>query len=435
MSGLLNQLFAAMTPERVTDTFLYLMLGIFLLALALRFSGRGREFIDHCPGFLTSLGILGTFIGIIIGLYGFSLEDIDRSIADLMAGLKTAFITSVIGLALSLLLRMLTRMVRLPSDPVTEGATIDDLNRNLVNLRSVLDQHANHVGEAVVEQLAQVVAEFDVRLQAQFGSNLQKFTAQLENLEPVLQAVASEYRAHAERVSEFSQQCRESQSALLEQQSMIERAHERIAGLPQMYRGIDQLLVHQQEQAAQLAKLLKCQGESVQELTALVPKLPQSIERLAQGVASAQQRVDGNLAAIEQLLQGQAKALADQLQSVVKAVRGLEALDPQVMQSLVTSSADMHRQSMRELAQMIAGTHREMIQALSTAIRQELQHADVSIRRQYEQIDREMNRQVEQVLAAMGEALATVSGSFTRDFQQLIAQMRRVRSRELEHAE
>lgn len=435
MSGLLNQVFAALTPAAVTDTFLVLMLAIFFLALVLRFSGRGREFVDQCPGFLTSLGILGTFVGIIIGLYGFTLTDIDRSIADLMAGLKTAFITSVIGLALSLLLRVFTRMVRLPSDPVEGAATIDDLNRNLVALHAALNQHADRTGQAVVEQLQQVVSDFNAKLQTQFGDNLQNFCGQLDELGPLLQGAAAEYSAHAERVSSWSQQCQASQAALLEQQAMIERAHERIAALPQAYRGLDQLLSQQGEQAAQLAQLLNTQRESVQELTALVPKLPQSIEQLAQGVAGAQQRVDDNLLSIEQLLQRQANALTERLQHVVSAVEGLKALDPQAMQSLVTNSAEAHRESMRELAQMIATTHKEMVQALSVAIRQELQSADISIRRQYEQIDREMNRQVEQVLSAMGEALATVSGTFTRDFQQLITQMRRVRAREVEYAE
>ncbi|KUJ82664.1 hypothetical protein AWR36_012865 [Microbulbifer flavimaris] len=435
MSGLLNQLFAAFTPAAVTDTFLALMLLIFAMALVLRFGGRGREFVEQCPGFLTSLGILGTFVGIIIGLYGFSLEDIDRSIADLMAGLKTAFITSVIGLALSLLLRVFTRMLKLPSDPVESAATIDDLNRNLVSLHSALDQYAQRTGESVVKQLEQVVAGFNTRLESQFGANLQTFCRQLEQLGPVLHKVSSEYAAHAERVSSWSQQCQTNQAALLEQQALINKAHERIAELPQLYRGLDQLLAQQGQQASQLAELLHRQGDSVQQLTALVPKLPESMEHLSRGIATAQQRVDENLVSIERLLQEQARGLAEPLQGVVRAMEGLEALDPQAMKTLVASSAEAHRESMRELAQTMASTHREMVQALSAVIRKELQDADVSIRRQYEQIDREMNRQVEQVLSAMGEALATVSGTFTRDFQQLIAQVRRVRAREVEYAE
>lgn len=45
-----------------------------------------------------ALGILGTFIGIIIGLLNFNTESIDTSIPVLLGGLKTAFITSIVGM-------------------------------------------------------------------------------------------------------------------------------------------------------------------------------------------------------------------------------------------------------------------------------------------------------------------------------------------------
>ncbi len=47
-----------------------------------------------------ALGILGTFIGIIIGLLNFNTESIDTSIPVLLGGLKTAFITSIVGMFL-----------------------------------------------------------------------------------------------------------------------------------------------------------------------------------------------------------------------------------------------------------------------------------------------------------------------------------------------
>lgn len=435
MSGLLHQVFLSLTPEAVTDGFLLLMLSIFVLALALRFARRGQDFVDHGPGFLTSLGILGTFIGIIIGLYEFSLADIDRSIADLMAGLKTAFITSVIGLALSLLLRVFTRMLRLPSDPPREGATIDDLNQNLVLLHSALEGFAGRASGELVARLEQVVANFNLQLQSQFGENLERFCARLAELEPALGAVARDYEAHADRVASWSQRCEESQRMLTEQQTVLSQVFERVAELPAAYRGLDQLLERQGAQADQLAGMLRTQQESVQALAGLVPQLPESMERLSRGIMAAQEGVDGNLAAINSLMQKQAESVAERLQHLSAALESLRGLNPDAMQDLVEASAQSHRESMRELAQIMATTHREMSQAVAEITRRELQSADISIRRQYEQMDRVMATQVEQVLSAMGEALATISGNFTRDYQQLLAQMRRLQSREAEYAE
>lgn len=435
MSGLLHQVFSALTPAAVTEGFLALMLSIFALALLLRFIGRGRDFVEQAPGFLTSLGILGTFIGIIIGLYDFSLEEIDRSIADLMAGLKTAFITSVIGLALSLLLRACSRMLRLPSDPAQGSATIDDLNRNLIQMHTALENFSQCASAELVGCLEKVVAEFNAQLQSQFGDNLQRFCGQLADLEPALGSAAEEYRVHAERVASWGQRCDESQQTLIGQQKALSQMYDRIAELPQVYRGMDQLLERQGQQAEQLGRLLGAQHESVRQLAELVPQLPQNIAELSRSVAAAQRGVDENLAAINKLMESQAQSLAERFQHLSAALENLQALDPEAMRSLVGDSARMHRDSMRELAQMIAGTHREMLQALTETMRQELRDADISIRRQYEQMDRVMAKQVDQVLSAMGEALATISGNFTRDYQQLLAQMRRLREREADYAE
>lgn len=57
------------------------------------------------PGTLTGLGILGTFIGLSFGLKSFNTgnaEEIEKSIAPLMAGIKVAFHTSIYGMVLSL---------------------------------------------------------------------------------------------------------------------------------------------------------------------------------------------------------------------------------------------------------------------------------------------------------------------------------------------
>ena len=52
----------------------------------------------HHSQTIFTLGILGTFVGISLGLYNFNPEDIDGSIPQLLSGLKTAFFTSILGM-------------------------------------------------------------------------------------------------------------------------------------------------------------------------------------------------------------------------------------------------------------------------------------------------------------------------------------------------
>jgi len=53
---------------------------------------------------IVSLGVLGTFLGIAIGLYHFDATDIKRSLPLLLEGLKTAFITSGVGIFFSIII-------------------------------------------------------------------------------------------------------------------------------------------------------------------------------------------------------------------------------------------------------------------------------------------------------------------------------------------
>ncbi len=64
-----------------------------------------RNQLNQVPGVMTGLGILGTFIGLSIGLQGFntgSSQEITNSIAPLMNGIKVAFHTSIYGMIFSL---------------------------------------------------------------------------------------------------------------------------------------------------------------------------------------------------------------------------------------------------------------------------------------------------------------------------------------------
>lgn len=61
-----------------------------------------RRTIESFPGFLSTLGVLGTFLGITFGLCTFDPGHLDNSIPDLLQGLKTAFYTSLTGMIASL---------------------------------------------------------------------------------------------------------------------------------------------------------------------------------------------------------------------------------------------------------------------------------------------------------------------------------------------
>ena len=64
---------------------------------------KGKEFKDY-KSVIVSIGVLGTFIGIFLGLMDFNTKDIQSSIPTLLDGLKVAFLTSIAGMGLSIIL-------------------------------------------------------------------------------------------------------------------------------------------------------------------------------------------------------------------------------------------------------------------------------------------------------------------------------------------
>ena len=116
----------------ITELFIYAIAIIFILAIGLSlFKVMGR-FTQYAPPLMTSLGILGTFIGIVIGLLGFDTTNIDGSIPALLEGLKTAFITSIFGLVGAISFNFIDSMIlqnlgRKKNEVAVKTITPDDI--------------------------------------------------------------------------------------------------------------------------------------------------------------------------------------------------------------------------------------------------------------------------------------------------------------------
>ena len=84
-----------------------IMIVIFILGMTV--FRTYRHFVNNVPTYLTTLGILGTFIGISIGLSDFNShpDNVDQSIVSMISGMKTAFITSIVGIGLSILFKVI----------------------------------------------------------------------------------------------------------------------------------------------------------------------------------------------------------------------------------------------------------------------------------------------------------------------------------------
>lgn len=81
---------------------------------------KRRRWIEQLPSLVSTIGVLGTFFGITIGLIHFDTDNIEGSIPELLAGLSTAFFTSLAGMIGSLLL---SRQVNSAYDEEEKGVS------------------------------------------------------------------------------------------------------------------------------------------------------------------------------------------------------------------------------------------------------------------------------------------------------------------------
>lgn len=91
------------TTITVTNIFCRIIIGLFLVGVVQLIARWTRlaTFAGSIPTHLTALGILGTFVGIFLGLYKFNPHNLQESVPLLLDGLKVAFSTSILGLTTS----------------------------------------------------------------------------------------------------------------------------------------------------------------------------------------------------------------------------------------------------------------------------------------------------------------------------------------------
>ncbi|MTW21988.1 hypothetical protein [Allochromatium palmeri] len=221
----------------VTGLFVFLMFMLFSLALAATLTKRAAAFQQSAPTLLTTFGILGTFLGIAIGLLDFDSSHIEYSIPLLLDGLKLAFITSIIGILLATTLRLTqvlgrdgrratgartTEAVMDASDPAAlfrlqvqiadaqltatrqlgeqlaqmDGRLIQTLEHQHAAQLAAFSDFAGQLSELGSRQLMaaleSVIRDFNDKLSAQFGENFRHLDASVGKL----LAWQEQYREH-----------------------------------------------------------------------------------------------------------------------------------------------------------------------------------------------------------------------------------------------
>lgn len=112
-----------------------------------------RRIVEYFPTFVSTLGVLGTFYGITVGLLAFDTADLDKSIPGLLDGLKTAFFTSLAGMIGSMIL---SAFISRKQDEKDGG--VSDINQAAGTICQAVQQ-MSELNKSTIQQLAQQMAE------------------------------------------------------------------------------------------------------------------------------------------------------------------------------------------------------------------------------------------------------------------------------------
>ena len=405
VSEIIEKAILATETSLLTDTFIVVMLVVFLLACIFKKADKFHAYTQYVPTLLTTLGILGTFFGIVAGLLGFDVKDIDGSIGALLAGMKTAFTTSLVGMCLSVFYKILVSFgLLVPKSElavdedqlgVVELYTVmteqrdgihalteaigsgdesslmgqtkllrSDMNDSLkdsrrefeqfqerlwIKLQDFADMLSKSATETVIEALNQVIRDFNQNLTEQFGENFKQLN------EAVLKLVEWQEN-YKTQLGEMSDQYSQGVTAITDTEAAVAKISENTNQIPESMGHLTEVITVNQHQIDELGRHLQAFRDVRDKAVEAVPELDARIEKTLTGVEGATNKLAEGLAEVttqvvstinngtEQFIDGVNKsnaALVESSQAVAKDSDQIKTLFQDATSDINNSFRDM----------------------------------------------------------------------------------------------
>ncbi len=146
----IGQILSAAFENEVSLTFATFIFALFSIALFRHFTSRSDRpslIASASPALLTTIGVLGTFVGIFIGLVNFDVGNIDKSVPLLLEGMKVAFVTSILGMGSAVFLRVTYAAV--PRKAMAESVVPEEIYSVLTDIRDGQNSALSEIRSAI----------------------------------------------------------------------------------------------------------------------------------------------------------------------------------------------------------------------------------------------------------------------------------------------
>ncbi|WP_111640396.1 hypothetical protein [Marinimicrobium alkaliphilum] len=376
--------------------------------------GYSAHSATHSPTILTSTGIFGTFLGVALGLLGFDTTDIQASVPDLIAGLQTAFWTSIAGLLGALIVKfrhLATVMRQRRVEAQYEAATIDDLASLLGGIRTALTEPAEG---GLLAELASLRASQGREL-SQMRQSLSEYQANMTeaNTRAFITAIETVMRDFNTQINtQYGDNFRELNEAvgnmlLWQQTYKIE---------------LQELLVTQKSNGELLDKASQAY-EKVVTHSEIFNTVSESMGKMMAGLQAQSKDLDNYLSRLASVgeqaaaglpsLEGRVDALTTQLaESVTRNQSQLSEVLEQAAQALRDTSAQVNQNLAESLTRSQDGVA-ERIEAM-------VARTDAQVQK----LDQALEAELTKSLTTFGYQLTSLSEKFVNDYAPLTDRLR-----------
>lgn len=386
--------------HNLTIGFFYLIGGVLVTGLFTRVVlGKSNRLINFLPNMAVSLGILGTFAGIYLGLLDFDVSRISDSVPVLLEGLKTAFSSSIAGLFTSIFLRLayegksVHENVGNPvpqEDPLailkTMTAGISNLEKTALGIREEMKDAIQTLAEnivssstdSLVKALEKVIADFNVLLNELVGESFRELSAAMVKLTEWQE----NYRTH---VDETQEKINTLLSHMQDSVKILEQASGQIDAIETRLGGIEQ----------SVGKL----SVSGKDIAAHVESLALQNDTLKQGISAVKQ-------------------IGEDAKTVIPSISSHIGNLTRTLEVCVSGTCQKLESHNDRMGQFVEQAVKGMDQAAKA-------HA-VSTQQTLEAIDNGLEQELSKALNSFAGSMASLSGKFVQDYQPLTEELRKV---------
>ncbi|WP_319584183.1 MotA/TolQ/ExbB proton channel family protein [uncultured Pseudodesulfovibrio sp.] len=395
--------------------------------------GERSRVVESLPSVAISLGILGTFSGIFIGLMGFNEKEISNSIPQLLGGMKTAFATSLLGMATSIVLKIVyswqdDNSLITSDDPIKslqqiEAAVvscfksdeeyslvsqvklirqelIDSRRETKVAFKEFADHFSKMASESLVSELQQVVDKFNVMLNdlvSESFKELSESTIRLNEWQQEYKITIEKNQAHLnetlQHIDELRKVFEEAVARLHELDSTFESIDESLTAISTSGTELDEHSKALARQNALLEESIRAVRDVGEKANTVLPEFVQKMISISELITTMHKDTD---------------------RFVEDTTRKLESGVKEITATLVGQSQDLQ------------STTREFVEKTTEELKADFDHLSKATLAHMQGIEKALEEELTKSLNSLAGAMTSLSRQFVSDYTPLTEKLRAV---------